>query len=135
MSATSPYSILVVDSEQKTLKYFYRLFGKKYTIYAAQNGEEATNLLSKYDGSIGVLMTADRVAGKTGVELIKQAKLNNSNVVVIYSSVAKEKGVELCKHGAAFRYIIKPWSINELCSYIDQAMDFFISNNGIDRHG
>ena len=61
------YAILFVDDEEKTRKYFRRLFGESFRILEASDGVEALEVFRKHADEIGVIVTDQRMPNETGV--------------------------------------------------------------------
>ena len=55
------YSILFVDDEEKTLKYFSRYFSKDFTVLTATNTSDARAILDEKAAEIGLLISAQRM--------------------------------------------------------------------------
>lgn len=64
------YGVLFVDDEELAILTFQRLFGDVLTIYTAQDGEEALNIIRSHP-DIVLLVTDQRMPKVTGIELLK----------------------------------------------------------------
>lgn len=122
-----PFGILFVDDEEKTLKYFRRLFEKLYPIYTAENVAEAKLILDERHEEIGVLITDQRMPEGKGVELLKYARatypLITRMLTTAYSDLTD--AIDSVNRGEILRYISKPWNIQNLEAEINQGMTFF----------
>ncbi|HSF57606.1 MAG TPA: response regulator, partial [Candidatus Binatia bacterium] len=61
-------SILYVDDEEMSLKYFSRAFGTRFRVLIAANAAEGYRLLEEHQNEIGLLMTDQRMPGEKGVQ-------------------------------------------------------------------
>ena len=64
--------ILFVDDEQKTRKYFAKLFGKTFRIVLAEDGMEGLERFREYQDEIGVVVTDQRMPKETGSDFSKR---------------------------------------------------------------
>jgi len=62
------YAILYVDDEEISLKYFSKAFSEDFRVLTASNVEEALTILDHNGVHIGIVITDQRMPGKTGVE-------------------------------------------------------------------
>lgn len=124
------YSILFVDDEEKTLKYFSRFFSKDYKVLTAQNTSEAKVILDQNAGEIGVLISDQRMPVEKGVELLKYSREKYPQIVRLLTTAYSDLGdaIEAVNRGEILRYIPKPWDISFLELEIKHAMRFFLLN-------
>src|SRR6188472_2760519 len=80
------YSILYVDDEEKSLKYFARAFEDEFRIFTAANGHDARILLEEHKDEIGLLMTDQRMPGEKGVQLLEKARQLRPRIVRILAT-------------------------------------------------
>jgi DNA-binding NtrC family response regulator len=101
------YSVLVVDDEPAQRQLLAGSLGRDYTVVAAANGSEATQLMSSRN--FDLLITDERMPGMGGLELIRWVKEHSPEMPVIvltaYGSI--ETAVEAVKLGAE-EYLTKP---------------------------
>ncbi len=135
MDSKPKYKILYVDDEQMSLKYFAQALEDKFEIITASSADEGLGKLQKHGHEIGVLVTDQRMPGKLGVELLKQARAYYPNIVRILTTAHSDlnSAIQATNKGAIFHYISKPWNLDELESVMRRAMNFF--NLKIERDG
>ena len=112
-------AILLVDDEEEILEFLDKILKKKYTIYKADNGDEALAILS---AEIVQLVVSDvMMPGMDGFQLCKAIKSNfeYSHIPVILLTAkntiqSKVEGLEL----GADAYIEKPFSKEHLLAQI-----------------
>ena len=66
--------ILFVDDEEKALKYFHRAFDKHFQIITASSADEGWSMIEENSENIAVLISDQRMPGRTGVELLGQVR-------------------------------------------------------------
>lgn len=127
---TKDYSILFVDDEEKTLKYFSRYFSKDFTILTATNTSDAKAILDEKAAEIGLLISDQRMPVEKGVELLKYSREKYPNIVRLLTTAYSDLGdaIEAVNRGEILRYIPKPWDISFLELEIRHAMRFFLIN-------
>lgn len=122
------YSVLFVDDEDKTRKYFSRLFGEKFDILLAEDGVQALDLFREKMDNIAVVITDQRMPNMTGSQLLeKVAELKPSCVRILstaYSDI--EAAVEAVNKGGIYQYITKPWEVNDLEVSMMRAFELFV---------
>lgn len=108
--------ILFVDDEEKTRKYFARLFGDKFKIIMAEDGAQALELFNKHMDEVGVVVTDQRMPNMTGSEFLEKiSELKPSCVKMLstaYSDV--DAAIDAVNKGGIYQYITKPWEVNDL---------------------
>ena len=122
------YSILYVDDEAMSLKYFKRNFGDTFRIMTAENGSEAFDLFKIHKDEIGILIADQRMPDTTGVELLEKARYQRPKMVRMLTTAYSDldAAIEAVNGGAIYKYIVKPWDISELEVTLMRAMEFFI---------
>ena len=122
------YSVLYVDDEEKSLKYFRETFGDKFSILTASNAEEGFRLLKEHQDGTAILITDQRMPGEKGVQLLEKARQLNPRIlrvlVTAYSDL--ETAIESVNTGAIYKYITKPWDIPQLEVTLKRGIEFFI---------
>ncbi len=107
--------LLYVDDEQSNLDIFSSTFGREYELFCVPDAREALIIL-KNEGEMSVVISDQRMSGITGVEFLGQVKTLYPDTVRIlltaYSDA--EDIIDSINRGSVYRYIIKPWNVNEL---------------------
>jgi CheY-like chemotaxis protein len=122
------YAILFVDDEDKTRKYFRRLFGEKFRILEASDGVEALAVFQRHAPEIGIIVTDQRMPNETGVGFLSKIAGDWPDIIKILSTAYSDidAAIGSVNHGGIFRYITKPWDIPQLEVTLRRAMEFFI---------
>lgn len=122
------HAILFVDDEATSRKYFKRLFGRKFRIYEAEDGVEALKVFREHANEIGIIVTDQRMPNETGVGFLSKIADEYPDVIKILSTAYADidAAIGSVNQGGIFRYITKPWDINELEITLRRAMEFYI---------
>lgn len=122
------FTVLYVDDEEKSLKYFRETFGEKFTIITASNAEDGFRLLKENEDKMAVLMTDQRMPGEKGIQLLEKTRQFNPRIlrmlVTAYSDL--ETAIESVNTGAIYKYVTKPWDIPQLEVTLRRGIEFFI---------
>ena len=120
--------ILFVDDEQKTRKYFAKLFGKTFRIALAEDGLEGLERFREYQDEIGVVVTDQRMPKESGSDFLEKVALLKPGVVRILSTAYADidAAVSSVNKGGIYRYVTKPWEVPELEVTLKRAMELYI---------
>lgn len=115
--------ILFVDDEQQVLIALRALFRSKYEVVLANSAQQALNIISRE--KIDVIITDQRMPGMTGVNLLKQVKECNPNIIrMLLTGYSDQEAVlNSINEGEIFRFIRKPWDNNQIRHIIDMAVE------------
>lgn len=132
---TSPdIKILFIDDEPNNLVSFKASFRFDYTIYLANNADEALNYLNK-DPGISIIFCDQRMPGKSGVEFFEEIRTQYPAPVRIlvtgYADI--ESVIGAINKGHVFRYIKKPWTDAGIHSAVDEAQKFYLTTSMLKR--
>jgi CheY-like chemotaxis protein len=124
---TETIAILYVDDEDKALKYFRRALEPDYKVYTASSVDEALVVLEEHGDQVGVIVTDQRMPGRTGVDLLRQVRRERPEIVRLLTTAYAEldDAVDAVNSGEIFRYITKPWGLRELHAELRQAIEVF----------
>ena len=121
------YTVLFVDDEDKTRKYFSRLFGEKFDVIMAEDGMQGLELFKENIDRVTVVVTDQRMPNMTGSQLLeKVAELKPSCVRILstaYSDI--DAAVDAVNKGGVYQYITKPWEVNDLEVSIMRAIELY----------
>src|SRR5258708_1894326 len=122
------FSVLYVDDEDKSLKYFVRAFGDQFRILTATNAQEGLKVLEQHKDEIGLLMTDQRMPGEKGVWLLERARQLRPQVIRIlvtaYSDM--DAAIAAVNTGAIYKYVSKPWDPPQLDNTLKRGLEFFM---------
>ena len=123
---TRTHAVLYVDDELLSLKHFAKAFEGDFWILTASSAREATRLLERHRGEVGVLMTDQNMPGEKGLWLLQQAKSIDPLVVRILATASCDWSgiVEAVKLGL-FSFIPLPWEPEQLPHVLRRALQFY----------
>lgn len=101
--------ILFVDDEPQLLQAVKRQMRKRFSIYLAEGGEEALDIL-KTQGPFAVIVSDMRMPGMDGLELLTQVKNIYPEVVrmMLTGNADQETAADAVNKGQVFRFLTKP---------------------------
>src|SRR5216110_1847888 len=122
------HTILYVDDEEKSLKYFTRAFEDQFQILTASNAQDGLKILEEHKDEIGLLMTDQRMPGEKGVWLLEKARLLRPRIVRILATAFSDMdaAVAAVNSGAIYKYVGKPWDPPQLEATLKRGLEFFI---------
>jgi len=122
---TGEHKILYVDDEPQNLYLFRSFFEREYTVITAASGSEALAILAEQE--IQVLLADQRMPGINGIQLLETvAKEYPETVRVLvtgYSDI--DVVIDAINRGAVYRYLSKPWDIEEIKATIRNAIEIY----------
>jgi two-component system probable response regulator PhcQ len=118
------YAVLYVDDEEQALKYFKRGFDKTFRILTATIVADALVILEDPANNVGVVISDQRMPGRTGVELLSEVRKRWPAVVrlLITAYTEIEDAVAAVNAGAVFKYINKPAEFSLLREVLTEAL-------------
>jgi two-component system, probable response regulator PhcQ len=120
-------TILYVDDEEQSLKYFTRAFRNKFRILSAADASEGYRLLEQHRDEIALLMTDQRMPGEKGVEFLQRAGQLHPKAIRILTTAYSDYDVviEAVNSVGIYKYVTKPWDIPQLETILKEACEFF----------
>src|SRR5881409_3701702 len=122
------FTILYVDDEEKSLKYFTRAFADQFSIFTAPTAQGGLTLLEEHKDGIGLLMTDQRMPGEKGVWLLEKARQLRPRIIRILATAYSdmEAAIAAVNTGAIYKYVGKPWDPPQLEATLKRGLEFFI---------
>ncbi len=116
--------VLIVDDDENNLVVMEALFETDYRVLTAQSGHDALRLLDKH--SPDLVISDQRMPFMTGVELLDRVRRIRPDAVRIiltgYPDV--DTVMEAIGRGQVYRYVLKPWRIDEMRITVGQALEW-----------
>ena len=121
-----PSKILYVDDELMSLKYFEQFYGQKFKVMTASSADEAIQLIEQDPNQIAVLVTDQKMPGRTGVELMEHVRGCYPHIVRILTTAFSnmDAAIKAVNEGGAFRYLTKPWNEGEMEGTLLRACEY-----------
>ena len=114
-------SVLIVDDEKNTREGLARALQRKHTVFLADNGQTALDLLDQHH--VDIILSDLRMPGMDGMTLIRRALTRSPQPVCIlltaYGSI--ETAVEAMKSGA-YDFLPKPVNLDKLDMLIERSL-------------
>ena len=120
---TMPYSALLIDDEELTLRTLSRgLRRDGFEVFTALSGEDGLKLF--HDEKPDLILLDIVLPGIDGVEVLRQIKQSNPTAIVIMMSAYHlvDRAVEAMKLGA-FDYLIKPFHLEQMMTALQRAAE------------
>lgn len=120
---TNKPTILFVDDEERILRTLEMSFRHVFNVITTTDGYEALKLLKKQE--IDVIVSDQRMPLISGAEVLRAAReISPSTMRILLTGYSELAGiVGSINEGEIFRYVQKPWRLQELRNTIDQAVD------------
>jgi DNA-binding NtrC family response regulator len=117
-----PITLLLVDDEEVILKALKRVIRDDgYRVLTALEGEEALRLVSSE--MVDVVLSDIDMPGMSGLDLMVRLRRNHPRVVrlLLTGRATVAMAVEAINEGEVYRFMTKPWDIDELREVLRQA--------------
>jgi two-component system, response regulator PhcR len=109
LSGEAP-SVLFVDDEQTSRKWFAREFGDEFRVVTAGGAQEALDILGARSAEFGVLVTDYRMPERDGMKLLRAVQRDFRHVIRLLATAYAEKDVAIAavNQGKVLRILEKP---------------------------
>ncbi|MEO2032929.1 MAG: response regulator [Planctomycetaceae bacterium] len=120
-SITRP-TLLLVDDEPDLLLSLQGLLRQEYSLFIAESGPSALKLFESE--TIQVVISDQRMPDMSGDELLaKISQVSPATVRILLTGYADIQDViRALNTGGVFRYLTKPWDLDELLDVLQQAV-------------
>lgn len=124
----APIEILIVDDEPQAVKYFKKAFGGNYSVLTATSADEAEALVLSGQHNIGLVITDQRMPGRSGVNLLNRIRQERPDIIRMLTTAYADldSAIEAVNKGEVYRYLTKPWDLRVLEAEIEQALTFYM---------
>lgn len=118
--------VLYVDDELSNRMLFEQNFKSKFRLEVVENANAALKRLG--ETTVAVLITDQRMPGLSGMELLERARALHPNTqrVIITAFEDPIPMLEALNGGLAARYLVKPWTREEVDSVIAGCLEMFL---------
>lgn len=115
--------IVLLDDEERIVRSVKAILRHKYKVLATTNPLEALAWLKA--NQVMLIISDQRMPEMLGVDVLKRArKLSPGTMRVLLTGYAdKEAVIDSVNEGEIFRYIHKPWQVDELQLIVDEAVN------------
>lgn len=122
-AALARRTILFVDDEPLSQKYFKASVGQYANVVTASNPDAALKILSSGGEPISVVVSDERMPHESGVSFLTNVRKSWPSTVRILTSAYADIDLQQAINGAAiYRFVPKPWDFDELCLAMQEAL-------------
>lgn len=120
-------AILLVDDEEKALKYLRLAFEPKFRVFSANSAAAALDVLARHHREIGVIVTDQRMPETTGLQLLNVVRRLYPRTVRILTTAYTELDllIEAINTGAVYSFVSKPWQLTDLERTLTSALEHY----------
>jgi len=120
-------TVLVVDDEEYVRTGLTRVLRDAgYTVFAAESGEEALEMLR--DHPVELLISDNNMPGISGMELFSEARRHWPHMlrIMLTGDTDPELAVRSINEAEVYRFIRKPWNNHDLRTIVRLAFDVLV---------
>ncbi|MBD3276611.1 MAG: response regulator, partial [Candidatus Marinimicrobia bacterium] len=124
-------AILFVDDDESLLEFLKQLTsGWAYDIFLANSGDEALQLIEEYP--IKSVLADQEMPEMRGTELLDKVKTRYPNIVrcIMTGYSDQQSAIDAINKGEVFRFLRKPFTIEQLQGVLEDATEEFEKNRG-----
>ena len=123
MTTPNKYTVLFVDDEPDIVATLYRYFRRSYNCLKATSGAEAIEILNTQN--VDLLLCDQRMPEVTGDQVLAHAyQVQPDNIRILLTGYADfESLVKSVNNGHMYRYVAKPWDIDDLNMILEHALE------------
>lgn len=114
--------VLVVDDEQDNLDLLYRTFRKEFTVFRADGGMKALEILQQ-EGEMAAIISDQRMPEMNGTEFLSRtvSDFPDTMRIVLTGYTDITDLIDAINSGQVHKYITKPWEPEQLKSVVKEA--------------
>lgn len=126
-------TVLIVDDEHKSLKYFSRLFNADFEVLTCSSAEEAEQIFEQRNGQISVIVSDHRMPTTTGVALLTRIKERWPDTVRLLTTAYADPDslAASINEARVHRFVSKPWDLEELRCALEEASSSYARAKGL----
>jgi FixJ family two-component response regulator len=119
-------SVLYVDDEEDTCKLFRLALEPEFAVLTAASAADALQILRAEDSRVGVVISDQRMPGESGAVFLTQVRHEDPMTVRILTTAYfdLDAAIEAVNRGSIYKYVVKPWDLNDLRATLRQAMEY-----------
>ncbi|ELS32922.1 MULTISPECIES: response regulator [Pseudanabaena] len=114
--------LLVVDDEQDNLDLLYRTFRREFTVFRADGGIKALEILAK-EGEMAAIISDQRMPEMNGTEFLSRtvSDFPDTMRIVLTGYTDITDLIDAINSGQVHKYITKPWEPDQLKLVVSEA--------------
>lgn len=116
-------TILYLDDEETSLKYFELAFRDEFRVLTASNAAAAYDLLLRHKNEIAVLLADQRMPGEKGLEFLERVRQLHPGAVRILTTAYSDTDLiaQALNSSCVSKLVTKPWNISQLQTVLKDA--------------
>lgn len=116
--------LLVVDDEQDNLDLLYRTFRREFTVFRADSGIKALEILAN-EGEMAAIISDQRMPEMNGTEFLSLtvSDFPDTMRIVLTGYTDITDLIDAINSGQVHKYITKPWEPDQLKLVVSEATD------------
>src|SRR5882724_2518812 len=117
--------LLIVDDEPDLVQSVQDLLRFDYRVLGATRATEGLRIMQ--GERVHIVMSDQRMPEMTGVELLRQVKETHPDAIRLLSTAYADLNtvIDAINQGSVYRYIAKPWEVEDLKTTLRQAYDYY----------
>jgi len=121
-------TLLLVDDEPDLLMSLEGLLRQKFQLHTAEDAEAALEIVDSQE--IQVVMSDQRMPGMMGDALLAEiSRRSPATIRILLTGYADIQDViRALNTGGLFRYLTKPWDLDELLDVLNEAAELYRAN-------
>lgn len=126
--------ILYVDDEENNINSFRANLRLLYNIHGVTNTRDAENIL-KNNPAIRIIVCDYKMPGESGVDFFRRIKNSYPQPIRILLTAYADMNIviDAINQGNIFKFIAKPYVIEEVISAIEEANQFYMATSLLER--
>lgn len=126
MASSNPiYAILYIDDSDQNQISFKSAFSDDYRIYTASSGRAGLEIMEQK--TIQLAITDQRIPDMSGIEFLERILTLHPDCMrmIMTGMTDKDAIIQAFNKGNIYRYVAKPWNLEDLKMSIDSAMEVY----------
>ncbi len=117
-------TLLFVDDELDVLELLSKMFERRFNVLTAGKADDALSILRGQH--VDLLITDQKMPEMTGIQLVAAARAEGIDVpaVLLTAYTDPEDLIAAINQGQVYRYITKPWDVNDLLITVKNAVEY-----------
>ncbi len=117
-------TLLFVDDEEDVLEILLRTFDRRFEVLTATSGRQALEILRTR--TVDLLVTDQKMPEMTGIELVTRVREEGHDLtsILLTAYTDPEDIIAAINKGQVYRYVTKPWDLQDLLMTVKNALEY-----------
>lgn len=118
--------VLFVDDDEETCTFFRAALEPEFSVVTAASAAAALELLRAPGSRVGVVVSDQRMPGESGSAFLTKVRHEDPMTVRILTTAYSDldAAIESVNEGSIYKYVVKPWNLEELRASVRLAMEY-----------